>query len=206
MKKILLITISIFLFSSVANATLLFSEDFSGSNLEDNWYTVFGETVTDPTDSNNTVLGFSSLNSWGDTFSPLIDNTSSTYWITFDYYSTDEATTNGGGFFGIDEDGHKDGVIAGPNGSHTWLIGTPTYGNLEYLPQSNSTWQHIASSFNAPTWSKFSLMFEDFRGTAGDAYFDNINLYDSNPVPEPATFILLGSGLAGLAFYRRKRK
>ena len=180
MKKILLITISIFLFSTIANATLLFSEDFSGSNLN-SWYTIYGQTYADPTDTSNNVLGFSNRNSAGDAFSPLIDNNASTYWITFDYYSTDEDTRNGGGFFGIDEDGEKDGVTPGSNGPHIWLLGTPDYGTLSYIPQSNSVWQHIVYSFNTPsTWSDFSLMFEDFRAPAGDAYFDNINRYNSN--------------------------
>ena len=36
--------------------------------------------------------------------------------------------------------------------------------------------------------------------------FSHIDTFGAVPVPEPTTFILLGSGLAGLAFYRRKRK
>ena len=50
------------------------------------------------------------------------------------------------------------------------------------------------------------MMLEDFSGgagrVAGDAYFDNVKL---EAVPEPATLLLVGSGLTGLALRRRRK-
>ncbi len=49
----------------------------------------------------------------------------------------------------------------------------------------------------------------DFGGSVNQAAFDNITLgsnvaIDTNGIPEPATFLLIGSGLIALASFRRK--
>jgi hypothetical protein len=51
----------------------------------------------------------------------------------------------------------------------------------------------------------FLSTIPDIFSGPGHLQIDNVVL-DVNPVPEPSTMLLLGSGLAGLGFFRRRRK
>ncbi len=81
-------------------------------------------------------------------------------------------------------------------GADTWDFGPAQSSGFFGLIASGGTFDMIA----------FSDTFGN-GGALASGYIDNIEYASvSNPVPEPSTYILLGTGIAGLIVWRRKRK
>ncbi|BCL61652.1 hypothetical protein DGMP_23450 [Desulfomarina profundi] len=196
-----------FLCSSQVSAMTVFSDNFESGSLSQ-WTAktgsvYHGQIVSDPVGGTNNVMNFFGMNSGGDIFTSGPGFAAGDYWLSFDYYGNTEAfnipnNQNTGGYVGISQ---------GFAGIHSWKYATGTASGAQDVLIDDNSWHSYTFNFTAP-WA-FHLMLEDFRGSgggAGDAYFDNIILSDTNPVPEPATLVLFGVGLAGLAGIRGRKQ
>jgi hypothetical protein len=199
-------TVLIGALNSGAGADLLFQDDFE-SDLSA-WTGKSGGghngvIVADPLDPDNHVLTFTKRNSYGDIFTAEVFTLipGSTYTISFDYLGLPNDLPGGsGGFAGI-ADGDDDY-------NHMWYYSTLGVSNANPILIDDGAWRHYQYTFTAPVALRYSdsysdcirLMFEDFVGIPGDAYFDNIAFH----APLPGALLLGGIGL-GMAGWRIRR-
>lgn len=205
MKQLIILLLLGMIPMQFAHSALIYVEDFDDGDLV-GWTGksgggYFGVNVADPLESDR-AISWTGLVGGGDIFT-TDTFAAGAYTLEFDYLGLSmpgSAPGNLGGFIGI-----SSGFPSG----HRWLEGTVFCCGAESATLiDDDTWHTYAVAFTSTF--DFHLMLEDFGGSggvAGDAFFDNIHLYDSSPdpVPEPQVVLLLAMGVFSFCLSRRRQ-
>lgn len=192
--------LSIFGVVGIASATTIFFDDFNGENIRLNYTDFSNWTVSD---GSVDLIGTGSSWSYFPAYGKYVDMDGSTgdagkilstasfnlsagdYFLQFDLagnhrnnYSTDQVTVM-----------VNNGITS-----------------QNYTLRPSDPFQTFTQSFTLASPTSVRLSFEGVGRDNIGMLLDNIRLGKTDPVPEPATMLLFGSGLAGLAGARLRRK
>lgn len=202
-KFLSVVLISFLLFtnvmSNVANAGVLFFDDFEDGDLMNNsLYSKndHGIIVTDPLEGDK-ALSFNGTDGGSDLDSVVLTSTTGNVFLSFDYFGSCNLSGGCGGYFYLPESGNN------------WIGTSSAHNNWGFNLTDDNTWHHYEVSYTA---TNFTFRLEDWNGVggniAGDAFFDNIRFSDegfaTQAVPEPSTLAIFALAICGLASRRLK--